>query len=214
MKFCLWLQNELEEKGITQMELARLSSISQATISRWLKGENTPDASNLCKVCQTLGVPEREGLLAAGIISKEKKEDSTDQFVEIPFLSGKIPCGAPIEILDEYVISSERIPRSFLETIMGRLPQKQLYQVRVQGDSMIGKGIANDDVVIFTPDIQAQSGDVVVVFIEDTGLTIKEIVMQDKIIILKPANPAYNPIVITNQKFRIIGKVLMKAGKI
>jgi SOS-response transcriptional repressor LexA len=43
----------------------------------------------------------------------------------------------------------------------------------------------------------------------------KEVLFQNNLLILKSANPAYNPIVVTDQQsVRILGKVLMKMGKV
>lgn len=38
--------------GLTQREFAALAGTSQATVSRWEKGELTPDASNLDRIRQ------------------------------------------------------------------------------------------------------------------------------------------------------------------
>lgn len=47
-------------KGLTQVELARASEISQSTISNYLQGKRRPGADELCALSRTLKVPMEE----------------------------------------------------------------------------------------------------------------------------------------------------------
>ena len=88
----------------------------------------------------------------------------------------------------------------------------RLFIVRAKGDSMTGKGITENDLVIFSPDLQTLSGDIAIVELEDLGLCIKEVIFQDHAVILKSANPKYDPIILIDKPARIIGKVIMHVG--
>lgn len=50
------LKKILEEKGMTQSELARLSGLDKSTISRYIKYNRTPHGDNLVKIAKVLGV--------------------------------------------------------------------------------------------------------------------------------------------------------------
>ncbi|MCL2862237.1 MAG: helix-turn-helix domain-containing protein [Firmicutes bacterium] len=45
-----------EEKGLSQVELAKLMDIKQRTISHYEKGEREPDFQTLKKLCDFFGV--------------------------------------------------------------------------------------------------------------------------------------------------------------
>ncbi|MCK5848911.1 MAG: helix-turn-helix domain-containing protein [Caldisericia bacterium] len=217
MNFGYWLQEKIKQHGISQKELAGMSGVSQSTISRWLRGLRQPEPTNLSKILPILNVSEQEGFLAAGFIKSQtlltnEKEDS----ISIPFLSPKIPCGEPVELLDEYIMDYRSISKSMLECIMGTvISTEDVFMVRAIGDSMTGRGIYPDDWVLFSPSLNTQSGDIAIVFIDEIGLCMKEVLFQKDLLILKSANPSYNPIVITDQQsVRILGKVLMKMGKV
>lgn len=195
------------------MELAKQSSVSQATISRWLKSEYMPDAAKLRKVTKALGISEQEAFLAAGILQQDIHELS-DSDVMIPVLSAKIPCGVPDNDFDSYACGYEKFNQALLQTrIRNYTPEGvRLYIVRAKGDSMIGKGIVENDLVVFSPDLTVQSGDIAIVGLEEQGVCIKEVVFQPNAVILKSANSHYDPVVIVGESVRILGRVIMHVG--
>lgn len=203
----------MQEKEMTQMELAKQSSVSQATISRWLKSEYMPDAGKLRKVTKALGISEQEAFIAAGILQQDIHELS-DSDVMIPVLSAKVPCGVPDNDFDSYAVGYEKFNQTLLQTrIRNYTPEGvRLYIVRAKGDSMIGKGIVENDLVVFSPDLTVQSGDIAIVGLEEQGVCIKEVVFQPNAVILKSANSRYDPIVIVGESVRILGRVIMHVG--
>jgi len=203
----------MQEKKITQMELAKLSSVSQATISRWLKNEYMPEASKLRKVTKALDISEQEAFLAAGILQQDIHE-LPDNEVMIPVLSAKVPCGVPDNDFDSYAVGYEKFNQALLQTrISNYTPEGvRLYIVRAKGDSMIGKGIVENDLVVFSPDLTVQSGDIAIVGLEEQGVCIKEVLFQSNAVILKSANSNYDPIVIVGEPVRILGRVIMHVG--
>ena len=213
MQFNLWLREKMNERKVSQLELAKQSGVSQATLSRWLKNEYAPDAKKLRKVTQALGVSEQEGFLAAGILKEDIHELSDDE-VLIPILSAKVPCGVPDNDFESYAVGYEKFNQTLLQTRVSNYTPEgvRLYIVRAKGDSMIGKGIVENDLVVFSPDLTVQSGDVAIVGLEEQGVCIKEVVFQPNAVILKSANAKYDPIVIVNQPVRILGRVIMHVG--
>lgn len=214
MNFAKWLDEQLELKKMTQLDLARESGISQSTISRWIHGEREPDLNKLRKIGQALGLSEKETLITTGMFEHDIFTVEKDM-VEIPVLAASIPCGTPSNDYSSYAIGHESFSQSFLRSYAKAIQNNalRLFIVRAKGNSMIGKGIVDGGMVIFSPDLEAKSGDIAVIELEEEGgLCIKELLIQKNAVILKSANPAFDPIVIVKRPVRIIGKVVMHIG--
>ncbi len=79
--------------------------------------------------------------------------------------------------------------------------------LRVIGNSMIGAGIHEGDVLIVDRSLQAVSGKVVIASINGE-LTVKRLLIEGKKVTLLPENEAYSPIEVSEANdFRIFGVV-------
>ncbi len=67
------------------------------------------------------------------------------------------------------------------------------FALRVRGDSMIGAGILDADLVVVRPQQTAEDGQIVVARIEDEA-TVKRLRRRDGQVWLMPENPNYSPI--------------------
>jgi DNA polymerase V len=65
--------------------------------------------------------------------------------------------------------------------------------MRVSGESMIGAGIFNQDVIVVDRSMQPQSGDIVVATVNN-DLTVKKLLLEKGKVYLVPENPAYEKI--------------------
>ena len=83
------------------------------------------------------------------------------------------------------------------------------YLLRVEGDSMINKGILQGDVVLIRPQQVANNGEIVAVMV-DGDATLKQFFRENERILLQPANPDYQPIVIRpgQGEVTIVGKMV------
>lgn len=83
------------------------------------------------------------------------------------------------------------------------------YFLTVEGDSMINKGILHGDVVLIRPQQVANNGEVVAVMVEGDA-TLKQFFRERDRIVLQPANPNYEPIVIRpgQGEVTIVGKMI------
>lgn len=210
MVFREWLKDKLKALGMSQLELARRSGVSQAAISRWLRGVREPDETSILKVAKALGASEEEIALLFGLERGQVFPVEGGE-IAVPVLSGEIPCGTPVNGFEAYVVGKVPLNESLLSLRIGRAHEAglRLFAVRARGDSMIGKGIVEGDFVVFSPDLEVQSGDIGVVDIEDEGLCIKQVIFQGNTVILQSANPAYPPLVFVDRPVRIVGKVIM-----
>ena len=102
---------------------------------------------------------------------------------EIPLL-GSIAAGAPIEAIR----TNETI--DIPKDMMG----KNIFALKVRGDSMIGDGIFDGDYVIIEQTANPNNGDVVVALLDNENATLKRYFREKDRIRLQPANSNYNPI--------------------
>lgn len=123
--------------------------------------------------------------------------------IDIPLL-GRVAAGAPL-LATENVEDSVRID-SFLLGGSGR----EVFALRVKGDSMIGDGIFDGDFLFVRKAASAQPGAIVVALIDDEA-TVKRYYPEQGRIRFQPSNPAMEPIYITQSEFRstmILGVVV------
>lgn len=106
-----------------------------------------------------------------------------DRTFEIP-LMGTIAAGAPIEAIR----TSETIdiPRD----MMG----KNVFALKVRGDSMIEDGIFDGDYIIIEQTDSPRNGEIVVALIDNENATLKRFYREKDRIKLQPANAKYKPI--------------------
>lgn len=108
------------------------------------------------------------------------------ELLEIPVL-GRVAAGAPIDA-DAQVHS-----RLMLDAgLFSRTPD---YLLRVQGDSMIGDGILDGDLVAVRRSSEVRNGQIVVARL-DGEVTIKRFERSGEQVRLLPRNPAYEPILV------------------
>jgi repressor LexA len=69
----------------------------------------------------------------------------------------------------------------------------EYFALRIMGESMIGAGIMDGDLIIVHQQAATHSGQIVVALIEDEA-TCKRLLLQDGEVWLMPENPAYPPI--------------------
>ncbi|MDY3619281.1 transcriptional repressor LexA [Agathobaculum sp.] len=97
---------------------------------------------------------------------------------------GRVTAGIPILAVEEHV---GYVP------FEGAAAGGEYYALRIRGDSMIGVGIMDGDLVIVRQDAAARSGDIVIALLEDEA-TCKTLSVTADGVWLLPENPAYTPI--------------------
>jgi repressor LexA len=91
----------------------------------------------------------------------------------------------------------------------GRATGRDVFALRVRGESMIGEGILDGDIVFVRAQHTARNGQIVVAMV-DGEATVKTFRRQRDSVHLEPANPDMRPIVIRKRDFRptvIVGVV-------
>ncbi|MFN0064203.1 MAG: transcriptional repressor LexA [Myxococcaceae bacterium] len=135
------------------------------------------------------------------VLGLGKRQDA--DLIEIPVL-GRVAAGAPL-LAVENVEDSVRID-SFLLGGNGR----EVFALRVKGDSMIEDGIFDGDYLFVRKAANAQSGEIVVALIEDEA-TVKRYYPEGDRVRFQPANATMRPIYVDKAEFRstmILGRVV------
>ena len=124
--------------------------------------------------------------------------EKDENVLSIPLL-GKVTAGLPIEAIetyDEYLT----IPTNMFKS------KKELFSLKVSGESMINVGIYDGDIVIVEKTNDAKNGETVVAMNEDNEATVKTFYKEKDHIRLQPENDYMEPIILKD--VTILGKVI------
>ena len=122
--------------------------------------------------------------------------------VLLPFINTLLSCGFPSPAAD---YESELVD---LNQLMLRHPDAS-FLARAHGDSMVGAGIHDGDVLAVDRSMQAQDGDIVVACVEGE-YTVKRLSRRLDSVVLLAENAAYKPIVVHDaDDLRIFGVVVL-----
>ena len=136
--------------------------------------------------------PSKPRALEIAELSAPKKE-----MINIPIV-GKITAGLPI-LATENIEDTFPIPLDYIKH------DKELFMLRVSGQSMINVGIRDNDLAIIESTQNAINGDIVVALIDDSA-TIKRFFKEKNHIRLQPENDTMDPILVDDCK--ILGKLV------
>lgn len=136
--------------------------------------------------------PSKPRALEIAELSTPKKE-----MISIPIV-GKITAGLPI-LATENVEDTFSLPLDFIKH------DRELFMLRVSGESMIKAGINDNDLAIIESCNDAANGEIVVALIDDSA-TIKRFYKEKDHIRLQPENDTMDPIIVDNCS--ILGKLV------
>ena len=125
--------------------------------------------------------------------------------VTVPVL-GRISAGTPV-LADENVEDFLLLPREYAG--------EDHFALRLSGDSMVGAGILDGDVVVVRRQDRAEEGDIVAALLEGPGeeeATVKRLRRHEGRVVLAAENPAYAPLEL--KEGRVLGKVVTVLRKL
>jgi len=127
--------------------------------------------------------------------------------VPVPLL-GRIAAGAPV-LAEQHIEEYLSVPTGFVDGT-------EHFALRVAGDSMLGAGIMDGDVVVVRRQDDADDGDIVAALVpgpaEDEA-TVKRLRRSHGAVTLVPENPAFEPFEL-DPEGRILGKVVAVLRKL
>lgn len=123
-------------------------------------------------------------------------EEAEERLVSVPLL-GRVAAGTPV-LAEENWEDVLLLPASLLGS-------GEFFALRVRGDSMVGAGILEGDVVVVRRQPTAENGDIVVALV-DGEATVKRFFRENGHIRLQPENRTMEPIITDSAE--ILGKVV------
>lgn len=127
-----------------------------------------------------------------------KNEYEIEDVVDVPLL-GKVTAGSPIEAIE--------MPDEFFTLPTYLIPaHKEVFTLKVWGESMINAGIHDGDIIIVQRQSVANNGEIVVAMNDENEVTLKTFYKEDGYFRLQPENDTMSPIILDN--VTIIGKAI------
>jgi repressor LexA len=169
-----YLKQTIERTGRAPSlrQAARDLGVSHAAVSQGLK------------LLERKGVARRQGRYSRTIhlIAPTGEKTAAQRWREIPVI-GRITAGLPLYAQQEWEGSL------VLDSDLYR--GRNLFALRVRGDSMQGAGILDGDLAVCTPRQYAENGEIVVALIHGEEATVKRFFLHRDYVELRPENPDY-----------------------
>lgn len=165
-------------------------------------GITAPTAHAHLRSLQTKGYIERSSKARGLTLKRSSKPKHLSLTLSIPVL-GRISAGLPL-LAEENVEETIQLDPSLLPYGLG---DNRVFALRVRGDSMIEKGIHDNDTLLAKEECSPQIGDVVVALV-DGEATVKSFYVTDGKVELRPANPRYRPQFYDLDQVAVQGKVV------
>lgn len=200
MGFSEKLKDLLRKKHVSQKRLSEMLGVPVTLINKYVNGKVTnPRIETMKRISEALDV-------STGYFMDENSSASPiiyEEITKVPVL-GVVPAGVPVEAVQD-VIGEVYVPSS-------KVAGKQVYGLKVRGDSMINAHIEDGDMVIVSKDLPCENGSIGVFLIGNEDATLKRFYKMGPVVVLKADNPKYEPIVIhesENIQVEYLGKVIM-----
>ena len=124
--------------------------------------------------------------------------EKEDKVITIPLI-GKITAGNPIEAIEN--------PDEYLDIPQEIVPKKsEVFALKVDGTSMINKGIRDKDIVIIKRSKEAENGEIIAAMTAENEVTLKTFYKEKNHIRLQPENDSMDPIILDT--VTILGKAI------
>ena len=193
-KLELW-RNRKKTLKLTNKQIAEAAHLPLRTVEQIMCGTvKSPRLDTVEAIEKALGLYTSPKIEKDPVIQDEVE---LADYYPIPLL-GSVVAGVPIEAqedLEGYIYISFR-------------PKEEYFALRVHGDSMINAGIADGAVLVVHKQECVENNDIVVAMLNKEQ-TVKRFKMFGDTVFLKPENPAYEMIPITEKdEFIILGKVV------
>lgn len=205
--FATNLKKLLNERNLTQVDVAKAINVSPQTFNTWVKGIAIPRMGKIQALADYFNI------LKSDLVDEQANTHTTDyskyglislenrRTKKVPIL-GDIACGIPIyaeETYDDYIEVDEDIRVDFA--------------LRTKGDSMIGDNIVDGDIVLVKKVSMVEPHEIAVVVIDDEA-TLKRVKYdrENNIVMLIASNHNVPPIVYSGEeleRINILGKAVL-----
>lgn len=159
---------------------------------------STSSVANRLKKLQSLGYIEKSTAKNRALKVINQDDVSDPEYVNVP-MYGKVAAGIPITAVQDWE-TKVAFPREYVSN-------KDLFVLKVQGESMINIGILDGDYIIVNHQQTVNNGDVAVVLTSDNEeATVKTFYKENGHFRLQPENDTMDPIIVN--EVSVLGKVI------
>lgn len=197
-----------KQKGLTQEQLGNLIGVKKSAIAKYENNrvENLKRAT-ISKLAKALDVSPAEFVMdTSKPLAIDIGFSSTDYNIH-PITTQRIPVLGEIRCGEPTLAQEERM----LYVMVGTEVQAD-FALICRGDSMIDARIHDGDIVFIRKQDIVNNGEIAAVIIDDEATLKRFYYYRDKsLIILKPANPNYEDIILTGEQLntvRVLGKAV------
>jgi len=198
------IKRGLTLRNMKQADLCRLTGIPKSAMSQYCQGAFVPKQDRTYLIAKALHVSEA-WLMGHDVPMEPHLPSNTfplPAMRRVPIV-GTIQAGLPI-------LAEENIEGYDYAEIS---ESSDCFYLRVKGDSMSGANIVNGSLALIKPQSCAENGQIVACLVNGDEATLKRFYRQGEMVILKPENNAYSPIIVPCSDFengyaRIIGIVI------
>ena len=165
-------------------------------IAKKFRIKSTKTVSDLLGALSVKGYIERDQSRSRGVRIVGYGNQSSTQ--PVPYY-GRVHAGEPA-LIPDHRIGHLTMDRRFL-------PTDDVFFLRIKGDSMIGRGIFENDYVLISPSTRAKDGDIVAARLGEDA-TIKTLTHKGGTVVLEPANESERAIEVgPRDDFAVLGVV-------
>lgn len=168
-------------------------------IGAHMRIRSTNGVNDHLKALERKGWITREDLKSRAL----RPVETTSMLVEVP-LVGRVAAGQPL-LAEENLEGTVKVDRFFIGQT------REVFALRVHGDSMIEDGIHDGDFIFVRKQLTADKGDTVVAMI-DGEATVKRYYPEGDVIRFQPANSNMSPILVRRRDFRSVNLIGVVVG--
>ena len=168
-------------------------------IGAHMRIRSTNGVNDHLKALERKGWITREDLKSRAL----RPVETTATLVDVP-LVGRVAAGQPL-LAEENLEGNVKVDRFFIGQ------SREVFALRVKGDSMIEDGIHDGDFIFVRKQLTAERGDTVVAMI-DGEATVKRYYPEGDVIRFQPANSYMDPILVKRRDFRSVNLIGVVVG--
>jgi repressor LexA len=168
-------------------------------IGRQFGIKSTNGVNDHLRALEKKGYLQREDMKSRAL----RPVDTIGQLVDVPVL-GKVAAGQPLLAVENHE-ESVKVDRFFLGQ------SREVFALRVKGESMIEAGIFDGDFVFVKKQLNASPGEIVVAMIEDEA-TVKRYYPEGDVIRFEPANASMRSILVRKRDWKSVNLIGVVIG--
>ena len=189
-----------EREDLTLAEMAQITGVPAQTLNRYELGKRAPKIDVAVQIAERLGINPLwlQGYDVPVLTGVPDGFDPVPDTYTVPRV-GAIACGTPI-LAEQNIETYDAVPNRI----------RCDFTLVCKGDSMVGAGIEDGDVVYIRQQPEVENNEIAAVII-DGEATLKYFKRVGDMVLLSPANREYEPIIVSGEnlgKVKIVGKAV------